>query len=316
MFPCASRADSFEGLQLLLYFVRILVMKLQPECITCIIAQAKNVTNMFGLSEDKRKAAMDDTHAYLAGANHEGCTPESLGELWQILLGHVGGRDPYCAIKSLCNQEAMKMLPATREKILRASEPFTVALKYAIAGNLIDYGLEHPVSIEEQNTQIDVIAHTAFSRDDSAKLLAAMSSANTMLYLGDNAGEIVFDKLLIEQIRARFPGIDITFVVKGSAVLNDVIRADADEVGMSDVARVIDNGDASPGTVLPRTSEVFQKAFAEADVILSKGQGNYESLSGADKEHLFFLFTAKCDTVCVEAGVPKLSIVCLQNKSL
>jgi len=291
-------------------------MKLQPECITCIIAQVKNVTNMFGLSEDARKAAMDDTHAYLAGANYEGCTPESMGELWQILLGHVGGRDPYGAIKSLCNQEAMKMLPATREKILRASEPFNVALKYAIAGNLIDYGLEHPVSIEEQNAQIDAMANPAFSRDDSAKLFAAMSTASTMLYLGDNAGEIVFDKLLIEQIRKRFPALELSFVVKGSPVLNDVTYADADEVGMSDVARVIDNGDASPGTVFARTSEAFRRAFAEADVILSKGQGNFESLSGTEKENLFFLFTAKCDTVCVEAGVPKRSIVCMENQSL
>ncbi len=289
-------------------------MKLQPECITCIIAQVKNVTNMFGLSEEKRAEAMRDTDAYLAGANYEGCTPESMGELWQILLRHVGGKDPYAAVKTLCNQEAMKMLPATREKIAHAKEPFTVALKYAIAGNLIDYGLEHPVSIEEQNAQIDAIANTPFSIDDSGKLLSAMKSAKTMLYLGDNAGEIVFDKLLIEQIRKLFPQIDLSFVVKGSPVLNDVTHADADEVGMQDVARVIDNGDASPGTVLPRTSEAFQAAFAAADVILSKGQGNYESLSGIEKENLFFLFTAKCDTVCVEAGVPKLSIVCMENK--
>ena len=289
-------------------------MKLQPECITCIIAQVKNVTNMFGLSEEKREEAMRDTHTYLAGANYEGCTPESMGELWQILLRHVGEKDPYAAIKSLCNQEAMKMLPATREKIARAKDPFTVALKYAIAGNLIDYGLEHPVSIEEQNAQIDAIANTAFSIDDSDKLLRAMEHAKTMLYLGDNAGEIVFDKLLVEQIRKRFPKIDLAFVVKGSPVLNDVTEVDADEVGMQDVARVIDNGDASPGTVLSRTSEAFQSAFANADVILSKGQGNYESLSGVEKENLFFLFTAKCDTVCVEAGVPKLSIVCMENK--
>jgi len=289
-------------------------MKLQPECITCIIAQVKNVTDMFGLSEEKRKAAMDDTHTYLAGANYDGCTPESMGELWQILLHHVGAGDPYAEIKSLCNQEAMKMLPATKVKIHSAKEPFTVALKYAIAGNLIDYGLEHPVSIEEQNEQIDAIANTAFSIDDSEKLRNALSTARTMLYLGDNAGEIVFDKLLIEQIRALYPQIDLSFVVKGSAVLNDVTLTDAEEVGMSEVARIIDNGDASPGTVLPRTNQAFQHAFAEADVILSKGQGNFESLSGVEKENLFFLFTAKCDTVCVEAGVPKLSIVCLENK--
>ena len=291
-------------------------MKLQQECVACIIAQVKNVTKMLHMSAPIQDAAMKDTLDYLKFVDYESCTPESMGDIWRIMLGHIGDCDPYAAIKSRCNLEAMKMVPSTREKIARAGEPLAVALKYAVAGNLIDYGMEHPVSIEEQNAQIDAIARTPFAIDNSDRLTAALVRAKTMLYLGDNAGEIVLDKLLIERIRLMYPSLDVSFVVKGSAVLNDVTRADADEVGMGEVARVIDNGDASPGTVLPRTSEAFQKAFAEADVVLSKGQGNYESLSGVKKDDLFFLFTAKCDTVCVEAGVPKLSIVCMQNRSI
>jgi uncharacterized protein with ATP-grasp and redox domains len=289
-------------------------MKLQSECVTCMIAQVNTVTKLLGLSELVCEAAMRDTHAYLAQANYEGCTPESMGELWQMLQKHLGGNDPYAAIKSMCNQEALRMLPVTREKIAQSNDPLLVALKYAVAGNLIDYGLEHPVTVEEQNAQIDNFARNPFAIDDSEKLKSVLTHAKTMLCLGDNAGEIVFDRLLIEQIRSMFPSVEITYVVKGSHVLNDVTRIDADEVGMHEVAHVIDNGDASPGTVLPRTSEAFQRAFAEADVILSKGQGNYESLSGVQKQNLFFLFTAKCDTVCVEAGVPKLSIVCMENR--
>ncbi|NLI53895.1 MAG: DUF89 family protein [Clostridiales bacterium] len=291
-------------------------MKLQAECVTCIIAQVKNVTAMLNLSDLEREAAMQDTLNYLSGANYEGCTPESMGDLWQILLGHIGQNDPYADIKSLCNREAMKMLPATREKVARAEDPFSVALKYAIAGNLIDYGLEHPVSLDEQNAQIDAIANTPFSRDDSAELREALGRAKRMLYLGDNAGEIVFDRLFIERIRAEFPQMEISVVVKGSAVLNDVTCADALEVGMDELARVIDNGDGSPGTVLPRTSAAFRQAFAEADVVLSKGQGNFESLSETTKDQLYFLFTAKCDSVCAEAGVPKFSIVCMKNGAL
>ncbi|MEA4870977.1 MAG: ARMT1-like domain-containing protein [Christensenella sp.] len=291
-------------------------MKLQQECVACIIAQVRTVTKMLGLDEAGRDAAMRDTQAYLDHANYEGCTPESMGDLWQILLGHVGEDDPYGAIKSLCNQEAMKMVSATREKITRAQDPLTIALKYAIAGNLIDYGLEHPISIEQQNLQIDSIARTEFSIDDSARLIAALGTAKNLLYLGDNAGEIVFDKLLIERLRLQYPGLAITFVVKGSAVLNDVTASDAREIGMHEVARIIDNGDCAPGTVLHRTSESFLREFESADVVLSKGQGNFESLSGVPKQKLFFLFTAKCDTVCAEVNVPKLSIVCLENKGL
>lgn len=294
--------------------VRILLMKLQPECVTCIIAQVNTVTKMLNLSQPQKEAAMKDTKEFLAAANYEGCTPESMGDLWQILLKHAGEADPYAKIKSLCNQEAQKMVPSTREKIARAEDPLVVALKYAIAGNLIDYGLERPVSLDEQNEQIDAIAHSSFAIDDSALLRQALRNAKTLLYLGDNAGEVVFDKLLIETIRAQYPQLSVSFAVKGSAVLNDVTKSDALEVGMETAARIIDNGDGSPGTVLPRTSEAFRRAFADADVVLSKGQGNYESLGEEKKENLFFLFTAKCDTVCVDAGVPKLSIVCFRSR--
>ena len=291
-------------------------MKLQPECVACIIAQVKTVTNMLGLSQLQKEAAMKDALDYLAAANYEACTPESMGELWQLLRTHVGEVDPYAKIKSLCNQEARKMIPSTREKIAKAGDPLDVAIKYAIAGNLIDYGLERHVSLEEQNAQIDAIAHTPFAIDDSGLLRQALSKAKNMLYLGDNAGEIVFDKLLIEILSALYPQLSVCFAVKGSPVLNDVTKTDALEVGMEEVARVVDNGDGSPGTVLPRTSESFQWEFAAADLVLSKGQGNFESLNEVEKENLFFLFTAKCDSICAEAGVPKLSIVCMKNRAL
>lgn len=289
-------------------------MKLQQECVTCIIAQVKNVTRMLHLPLSIQEAAMQDTLDYLQTADYDNCTPVSMGELWQILLGHVGEEDPYADIKSLCNREAMKMVPQTRAKIECANDPFYVALKYAIAGNLIDYGLEHPVSLEEQNAQIDEIANTEFSIDDSTILRNELSRATTMLYLGDNAGEIVFDRLLIERIQVELPHVKITYVVKGSPVLNDVTYTDAKEASLEKIVRVIDNGDSSPGTILPRTSQSFQEEFARADVVLSKGQGNFESLSETVKRNLFFLFTAKCDTVCEEAGVPKRSIVCMKSK--
>ena len=289
-------------------------MKMQPECVACIIEQVKTVTTMLGIDQREKDAAMRDALDRLDKANYDGCTPESMGDLWQVLLSHVGDPDPYAELKTLSNREAQKMIPATREKIARSSDPLSVALKYSIAGNLIDYGLKEQLPLEEQNALIDVVAHTSFSADDSAALRNALREAKTLLYLGDNAGEIVFDKLLIETIHELFPQLSISFVVKGAPVLNDVTLREANEIDMQAVARVLDNGDNSPGTVLPRTSEAFQREFAAADVVLSKGQGNFESLNEEMKENLFFLFTAKCDSVCAEAGVPKRSIVCMKHR--
>lgn len=307
-----------RGFALWLHFefssVRIPLMKLQYECLTCIIAQVLNVAKMLNFDEAHKEAAMRESLAYLSGANYEGCTPESMGELWELLLKHAETGDPYAAVKSLCNREAMKMETHVRQAILASSDPFVRALKFAVAGNLVDYGLEHPVSLEEQNRQVDEIAATPFTVDESQALKDTLRNAKTVLYLCDNAGEIFFDKLLIEEIRREFPQIEATCVVKGTPVLNDVTMADALEVGMDKVARIIDNGDGCPGTVLHRTSETFLQEYAAADVIISKGQGNFESLTGQPKENLFFLFMAKCDAICQIVGTSKLSMLCKKNE--
>jgi uncharacterized protein with ATP-grasp and redox domains len=253
--------------------------------------------------------------AFLSGADYAGCTPESMGELWELLLRHADSDDPYASVKLLCNSEALKMEQRTREAIRSSGDPFTTALKYAIAGNLIDYGLEHPVTVEEQNRQIDSFAAMRFAIHDSAALKDALKNAKRVLYLCDNAGEIVFDKLLIEQLKRAFPQIEPTFAVKGKAVLNDATRTDALEGGLDSVARVIDNGDGAPGTVLRRTSEAFQAEFAAADIVISKGQGNFESLNNVEKENLFFLFMAKCNSICQVVDAPKMSIICLKSTS-
>ncbi|HQQ41009.1 MAG TPA: ARMT1-like domain-containing protein [Clostridia bacterium] len=289
-------------------------MKLQYECLTCIIAQVLNVAKMLNFDEAHKEAAMRESLAYLSGANYEGCTPESMGELWELLLKHAETGDPYAVVKSLCNQEAMKMESHVRQAILNSGDPLGRALKFAVAGNLVDYGLEHPVSLEEQNRQVDEIAATPFVVDDSLELKEALRKAETLLYLCDNAGEILFDKLLIEEIRREFPQIQATCVVKGTPVLNDVTMADALEVGLDQAARVIDNGDGCPGTVLHRTSESFRREYEAADIVISKGQGNFESLTGQPKANIFFLFMAKCDAICQIVGTSKLSMLCKKNE--
>jgi len=288
-------------------------MKLQYECISCIVAQVLNVTGMLGFNEDDKETAMRETLAYLSRADYEGCTPESMAELWRLLLKNSENRDPYAEIKSRCNAEALKMEQSAREAIRGSADPFLMALKYAIAGNLIDYGLEHPVTVDEQNRQIDSIVKTPFAIDDSETLRTALKTAKNVLYLCDNAGEVVFDKLMIETLKREFPQIDPVCAVKGSPVLNDATMTDALMVGLDSVARIIDNGDGAPGTVLHRTSEAFQSAFSSADVVIAKGQGNFESLSGSKKENLFYLFMAKCDSICKIVNTPKLSIICLKG---
>ena len=279
-----------------------------------MLAQVKSVSAMLNLPPEQRETANSLTQTYIDERKNIGSTPEAMAEIWDLLRERIVACDPYAEIRSLCNREAMKMIPAVADKITRSNDPLKTALKYAVAGNLIDYGLQKPLPLEEQNERINSYAGLHLATDDCAQMRDALSNAKTLLVLGDNAGEIVFDKLMIECILASFPRLSVTYAVKGQPILNDVLYADALEVGMDQVARIIDNGDSSPGTVLSRASETFLREFENADVILSKGQGNYESLWDAQKENLFFLFTVKCDIISEMAGVPKHSIVCRMSR--
>ena len=137
-----------------------------------------------------------------------------------------------------------------------------------------------------------------------------------MLYLGDNCGEIVTDKIFIREIKRQFPQINCFYAVKGFAVLNDVTMSDADMINMYEVATVISNGSKAAGTVLNDVSNDFKMIFDNADVIISKGQGNFESLYPINKENLFFLLIAKCSVIAKLFNVPVMSAICMKNRGL
>jgi len=150
--------------------------------------------------------------------------------------------------------------------------------------------------------------------DHSESLYQRLKTARSLMYLGDNCGEICLDKLFIKYIKKEFPNIKIYFGVRGQAIVNDVTLEDAQMVAMEEVAEVIENGDSSLGTVIERVSDEFREKFYNADVVIAKGQGNYESLSEIDRNNVFHLFMAKCNPVSNSLGVKTLSIVCVENE--
>jgi hypothetical protein len=210
----------------------------------------------------------------------------------------TGVQDPYRAEKEAQNRMALGFLPELKARVEASPDPLALAVRLAIAGNVIDLGAHGQTnesdlrqSIQQALTQPLVGDMDAFKRE--------VERARNILYLADNAGEIVFDYLLIEQLGpAR-----VTVVVRGAPVLNDATRADARAIGLDIMVKVVDNGSDAPGTVLDDCSEDFMERLTFADVILAKGQGNYESLS-QETRNLFFLFKAKCPVIAEHAGVP------------
>jgi uncharacterized protein with ATP-grasp and redox domains len=190
------------------------------------------------------------------------------------------------------------MVPGLRKTIAASARPFETAVRLAIAGNIIDFGI---LSVDEKRVE-DTIAASLTDQIDSAAvdiLEDEVRKARRILYLCDNAGEIVFDRLLIE----RLPREKVTAVVKGGPIINDALMDDAREVGLCDLVEVIDNGTAAPGTLVGLCSHDFQRRFEEADLVISKGQGNFETLDGTPK-NIFYLFTVKCSVVCEYLGKP------------
>jgi uncharacterized protein with ATP-grasp and redox domains len=199
--------------------------------------------------------------------------------------------DPYREIKDRFNCMAMDILPEWETRMKASSDPLAMAVRLAIAGNIIDLGINGNL---DENEVRNIIANTLkepfYGNMEDFRL--AVRNAGSILYLADNAGEIVFDRLLIENL----PLERTTLVVRGRPIINDATITDAETSGIHHLVDVIDNGSDAPGTILSDCDPEFRKRFREADVIIAKGQGNYETLSD-EPANIFFLFKVKCPVI-------------------
>ncbi|MDO9255105.1 MAG: ARMT1-like domain-containing protein [Bacteroidales bacterium] len=239
--------------------------------------------------------------------NGEDNTSPEIQRLLHHKLRELNGvADPYYKEKQQSNRIAYKLYGEWKPKVLASDYPFNLALRLAIAGNIMDYGVDHVFDVQKT---IKKSLHTDFAIDHSALLKQRIKEAKSILYLGDNAGEIVFDKLFIETIKHP----NVIFAVKDGPILNDVTFEDADAVGMNEVAAVISNGYDASSTLLEKCSNEFLDVYHSADLIISKGQGNLEGLINQKDPRIFFLFMVKCDVIAEKIGVPKGSLAVFNN---
>jgi len=264
------------------------------------------------LDSNSKEVIMREVLGYLHDTDYARSNPEVIQGTWDIIIKHINNTNPYGEIKNYYNRKVLNIADRIRNLINKSEDKFNVALKIAITGNLIDFAASHAFDEKMLLEKINTINEQHMPIDDSKKLYEKLKTAKMLLYLGDNCGEIVIDKIFIEYINTIFPELKVYFGVRGKPIVNDVTQEDANMVQMQDVAEVISNGDGSLGTVIEKTSRAFQDVFYKADVIIAKGQGNYESLSEIDRNHIFFLFMAKCDTVASSLNVANLSIVCAE----
>jgi uncharacterized protein with ATP-grasp and redox domains len=230
--------------------------------------------------------------------------PEMAQKIHRIIREACGSEDPYLDIKQRFNRLALDLLPDLEKRVESSPDPFDTAVRLALAGNIIDYGTPGTMAEADVSRTVEESLTAPIHGRSTARMKTAVDRAGKILYLGDNAGEIVFDRLLIDQIG---PG-KITFVVRGGPAINDALRADADSTGLSDLVRVIDSGVDAPGTPLSLCSPEFLKELQATDLVVSKGQGNYETLSELDRP-VFFLFRVKCILVSRHLDLPNGTLV-------
>lgn len=287
---------------------------MNKDCFICNINQMNKICSFLNLDQDIQTKLIKITDEYQKNCDMSKTNPEIMGDIWKKIAPIIGTDNPYKDIKSYYNKLLLSMESEINERIVNSNDKLNYALKVSIAGNLIDFAAKHTFNENTLLEMLNNISNIKLSIDDSKEMCDILSHSNRLLYLGDNCGEIVLDKCFIKVIKQFNPQLELYYGVRGKPIVNDVTIDDAIEVNMDSVATIISNDDGSLGTVLSKTSNEFQDIFNSADIVICKGQGNYEGLLGTDKENIFFLFMAKCDLVAKPINVKRMSIVCLKNK--
>jgi uncharacterized protein with ATP-grasp and redox domains len=263
------------------------------DCIPCVLRQTLATAKMVSDDTIIHEKVMREVLQEVSTMNFDRSPVEIAIKIHRILRELSGNPDPYREIKQHSNQRMLSLYPQLLERIKSAEDSLEMAIRLAIAANIIDFGAKHNLDDETIDRVMAESIAIPLDRELVAKFRQEVQQANTILYLGDNAGEIVCDRLLIEQL----PQEKITYVVRGNPIINDVTIADAQIVGITELVPVIDNGSDAPGTVLSECSPEFRDRFQAADLIIAKGQGNYESLSSNTDKNIFFLLKAKCPVI-------------------
>jgi uncharacterized protein with ATP-grasp and redox domains len=267
-------------------------MRTYLDCFPCFLRQALDAAR-FATEDEQIHARVVQEVLHLAAQMDTHQPPPVVGQHIHRLIRKITGKeDPYYVQKRRSNELALRLYAELERDVAEAPNPLEAAVRLAIAGNILDFGVNSSLEYAQAEQVIGAALDAEFDGNELSAFADCVAQARDILYLGDNAGEVVFDRVLIE----RLPCDKVTFVVKGSPVINDATMADAEAAGLPDLVGVITNGSDGPGTILETCSRQFRQRFAQADLIVAKGQGNYESLSDVDKS-IFFILKAKCPVI-------------------
>lgn len=287
------------------YFPGRKPVRVYLDCYSCLMSQALRAARLSGANEPQQLSTLKQTLTLLQDMNPSTTPPEIGYQVNQMVREMLGAKDPYRDIKRTSTQQALQLYPRLKEMVQKSEDPLAMAIRLSIAGNIIDFAVnDHVVDLW---ATVDRVAHQPYAIDDTALLQDRLQKADYVLYLADNAGETVFDRVLIESI-----SVPVIYVVKESPIVNDATAEDAVAAGLDTCTTVIDNGTSATGTVFALCSDSFRQQFDHAPLIIAKGQANFETLSEAGT-NVFCLLQVKCPMIGRHLNVPVGSIVARQS---
>jgi uncharacterized protein with ATP-grasp and redox domains len=250
-------------------------MKTYLDCLPCLINQSLRAARAITDDEETHRRVINTLAARFPELSLNLKPPEIAQQGYRTIREVTGENDPFRKVKTEANEIALKLYPYFKKLVTDSKDPLLMACKLAIAGNSIDHGPQL------MNSDINQLGPQALKLDliinNYSAFRSGLDNSKRILYIGDNAGEIVLDRILIEELR-KIKEMEVNFVVRDQPVINDVTLADAIATGVDQVAGIVSSGSDAPGTILPQCSLELQRYYHSADLILSKGQGNYESL--------------------------------------
>lgn len=269
-------------------------MKTYFSCLPCFLDQALRACRFMNLDQQKTRKIVNEVARLIPEIPMESSPPETGRQVYRIIKEISGNPDPYSSIKKENTSGALALYPVMKKMVKASSDPLAAAVRIAAAGNVIDCGVNASYVIEDE---VERMLENDFAVFDMEPFLKDLKEAQHVLYIGDNAGECVFDRVLIEELQ-----LPVTYVIRGKPIINDATEADAVEAGIDRIAEIISSGTDAPGTVLSTCSREFLDLFSQPWLKISKGQGNYEALSGQDQS-LYFLLKAKCRVIARDLNV-------------
>ncbi len=273
-------------------------MNITTDCINCLLNQSIRVAKNLNLDEFKSKELTKIAQESIS--KYSGVTPVVVAsDLYPKMSHFIGSSDIYADLKAKSTKEALKLLREVEAILDNLEDRVKGAIKASVAGNVIDFATPNQFDLSKE---FKTVFKTPFAIDNQDKFLDRLKSAKSLMIVGDNVGEHVFDKLLLQEIKRAYPNIELYYATRGVPIINDVTIKEAKEIGLDEVATLIDSGVDTPGLDYSRASSSFMKIYDSMDLILAKGMGNYEALDEVGDSRIYHLLKVKCSVVASSIG--------------